>query len=177
VVRCFSATGTLWENMSPEPAPGAARGAPPAPGAPAKPDFVGWGGIGPVAVLFEYVFGLRADAPAGSLTWDVRLLDAHGVRRLPLGQRGDVDVACAGRGAFDEPPRVTLRATSDVRLVLRWGRRSTADGGYRPDRSDAAAGALREAVHDLRLPPGAARAEFTFTAGDASVVPTVPAQA
>ena len=174
VVRCFQATGTLWENMAPEPAP-AAGGAPsrqstPVPGTPAKGDFVGWAGIGPVAVLFEYVFGLRADAPAGALHWDVRLLDAHGVRRLPLGSRGVVDIACAGRGAFDEPPRVTVRTTATLRLVLRWGHSSTADGGFRPDR--ASAGELREATHVLELPAGAPDAEFVFTAGDSSAAPS-----
>ena len=66
VARCFAATGTLHENMAPELAPGAARGAAPVPGNPAKPDFVGWAVLGPIAVLIEYVFGLRPHAqPAG----------------------------------------------------------------------------------------------------------------
>ena len=33
----------------------------------------------PIAVLLEYVFGLRPDAPARRLLWDVRLTEAHGV--------------------------------------------------------------------------------------------------
>src|SRR6185295_3293683 len=52
-----------------------------APGTPSKPDFVGWTGLPPIAVLLEYVLGLRPDAPARRLLWDVRLTDAHGVRR------------------------------------------------------------------------------------------------
>lgn len=48
-LQVFNDTGTVWENYSPEEA---------APGSPAKPDFCGWGGLGPVAVLFEFIFGL-----------------------------------------------------------------------------------------------------------------------
>jgi hypothetical protein len=44
----------------------------------ARQDFVGWTGLPPVAVLFEYVFGLRPDVPTGALTWDVRLLEGQG---------------------------------------------------------------------------------------------------
>src|SRR5690606_9831887 len=40
VTRTFRDTATLWENYAPERA---------APGNPARPDFVGWAGIGPVA--------------------------------------------------------------------------------------------------------------------------------
>jgi hypothetical protein len=112
VTRCFAATGTVWENMAPEPPRGpAAAGTPkgcPVPGSPSKGDFVGWSGLGPVAVLFEYVFGLRADVPGATLVVDVRLLDGYGVRRYPFGEAGVLDIAVASRGAFDEPPRIVV---------------------------------------------------------------------
>ena len=169
VTRCFAATGTVWENMAPEPPRGpAAAGTPkgcPVPGSPSKGDFVGWSGLGPVAILFEYVFGLRADVPGATLVVDVRLLDGYGVRRYPFGEAGVLDIAVASRGAFDEPPRIVVKANRALALVVRWGRRCTAEGGFRPDRSEAAAGALREARHALRPPPGAAEATFEVTAG------------
>ena len=80
VVKVFEDTGTVWENYAPESA---------APGAPSKPDNVGWSGLGPVAVLFEYVFGLRPNIPQSELLWDVRLLEEHGVERYPFGRDGD----------------------------------------------------------------------------------------
>jgi len=148
VVSCFRNTGTVWENMSPEHGPTAAtataasapaasrapsaRG--PLPGDPAKPDFVGWGGLGPIAVLLEYVFGLRADVPGGRLEWDVRLMDAFGVRRFPYGATGWLDLRCASRGALDEPPRVTVTASGvpgPLTVTLRWGGRAIMDGGAR----------------------------------------------
>ena len=116
VVRVFEETGTVWENYAPER---------PAPGKPAKPDFVGWSGLAPVAGLFEYVFGLRADAPDGRLLWDVRLIEDHGVRRYPFGVEGVLDLSCASRGSAREEPRIEARSTVPLELVIRW------DGGER----------------------------------------------
>ena len=111
VVAVFEKTGTLHENYAPESA---------APGTPSKPDFVGWTGLPPIAVLLEYVFGLRPDAPARRLLWDVRLLDAHGVRRYPLGADISLDVSCAARSAPTDPPRIEATASAPVEIEARW---------------------------------------------------------
>jgi hypothetical protein len=71
-------------------------------------------------VLLEYVFGLRPDAPARRLVWDIRLTDAHGVRRYPLGPDVSIDLACAARRAPADPPRVEATASAPVELELRW---------------------------------------------------------
>ena len=42
----FNQTGTFWENLAPES---------PAPGSSAGPDFCGWAGLGPVAVVREFL--------------------------------------------------------------------------------------------------------------------------
>jgi len=111
VVAVFQKTGTVYENYAPESA---------APGVPAKPNFVGWTGLPPIAVLLEYVFGLRSDAPAGRLLWDVRLTEAHGVRRYPFGPNVSIDLSCAARRAPSEPPRVEATATAPVEVEVRW---------------------------------------------------------
>jgi hypothetical protein len=111
VVTVFEKTGTLWENYAPESA---------APGTPAKPDFVGWTGLPPIAVLLEHVFGLRPDAPARRLLWDVRLTEGHGVRRYPFGRDVAIDLACAPRRSPQEAPRVEATATRPVDLEGRW---------------------------------------------------------
>jgi hypothetical protein len=72
------------------------------------------------AVLLEYVFGLRPDAPSRRLLWDVRLTDAHGVRRYPLAKDVSIDLACAARHALTDPPRVEAAASSPVEIELRW---------------------------------------------------------
>ena len=112
VVAVFEKTGTVHENYAPESA---------APGTPSKPDFVGWTGLPPIAVLLEYVFGLRPDAPARRLLWDVRLLDAHGVRRYPLGRGHLARSLAAPRVARPaDPPRIEATASAPVELEVRW---------------------------------------------------------
>ena len=95
------------------------------------------------SLFWRYVFGLRANVPAAELVWDIRLLDSFGVKRYPFGAAGMLELAVAPRGAFDEPPRITASSNVPLSLVVRWGRRSVADGGYRPDRS--ASPSIREA--------------------------------
>ncbi|CAI6043615.1 MGH1-like glycoside hydrolase domain-containing protein [Cohnella sp. JJ-181] len=107
----YESTGTIWENYSPEHV---------APGNPAKPDFVGWSGITPIAVLFEYVFGLKPNVPHATLEWDVRLLDAHGISRYPYGNDGILDLRCEKRTSPKEKPVITAKANIPVTLVVRW---------------------------------------------------------
>ena len=117
VARVFGETRTLWENYAPERA---------APGNRAKDDFVGWSGLAPVAGLFEYVLGLRADARNGRLLWDVRLQERHGVNGYPFGRDGVLDLSCAARSAAGEEPEIQIRSTVPLELVVRWnGRQKT----------------------------------------------------
>jgi hypothetical protein len=111
VTEVFRQTGTLWENYAPESA---------APGDPARPDFVGWGGLAPITVLLEYVFGLRPDVPNRRLVWDVRRLESHGVDRYPFGPAGQLSLRCAARERPSERPQVTISGNTPVDLDLRW---------------------------------------------------------
>jgi hypothetical protein len=112
VVKVFESTGTLWENYAPESA---------APGRPAKADFVGWTGLSAIAMLLEYVFGLRANPPRSRLVWDVQLLEAHGVNRFPFGPAGVIDLSCDARSSSTQPPSVDIRSNVPFELELRWG--------------------------------------------------------
>jgi glycogen debranching enzyme len=117
VVGVFEQTGTLWENYAPERT---------APGNRAKGDFVGWSGLAPVAGLFEYVMGLRADPPSGLLLWDVRLLESHGIRDYPFGREGVLDLSCEARNSVEEEPEIRVHSTVPLELVIRWeGREKT----------------------------------------------------
>ena len=84
---------------------------------------MGWSGLAPVAGLFEYVFGLRADAPSGRLLWDVRLLERHGVHGYPFGKDGMLDLSCEARNSAEEEPEIQVSSTVPLELVIRW------DGG------------------------------------------------
>lgn len=56
----FEKTGTIWENYAPDSLE---------PGKPARRDFVGWSGLGPIMYLIEYAIGLKADATRNELSW------------------------------------------------------------------------------------------------------------
>ena len=115
VLQVFGETGTLWENYSPDVA---------RPGPEARPDFVGWTGLSPVSVLLEHVVGIRPGSHAGSLLWDVRLTEEHGVERYPLPAGGSADLRCAARGSTNAPPHLSVTTDVPLRLEVRAGTRS-----------------------------------------------------
>lgn len=73
VAEVFANTGTLWENYAPDAA---------APGKPARPDFCGWSALGPIAILIETVLGISVNGSLDEVTWNLRLEESHGIRRL-----------------------------------------------------------------------------------------------
>jgi len=111
VVTVFEATETLWENYAPESA---------SQGDPALKDFVGWTGLAPIAVLFESVLGLRPAVGRNELTWDVRLLEEHGVDRYPFGPDATLDLRCAQRRNAEDEPLITATGTRPVELTVEW---------------------------------------------------------
>lgn len=62
MAKVFQTTGTIWENYAPDS---------PTPGRPAKSDFVGWSGLGPILYLLEYGIGLKPDVASNKLIWTV----------------------------------------------------------------------------------------------------------
>ncbi len=76
MTEVFRKTGTVWENYAPESFD---------PGKPAKGDFVGWSGCGPIALLIENVLGFRCDGVRNELTWYLHRSDKHGIERLHFG--------------------------------------------------------------------------------------------
>ena len=83
----FKKTGTVWENYSPDNFEQ---------GNQAKPDFVGWTGDGPIALLIENVLGLRSDGADNELTWRLRRLDAPESRSSGSDRHGLGRVRSAG---------------------------------------------------------------------------------
>jgi glycogen debranching enzyme len=117
VAQVARETGTIWENYSPERAQ---------PGNEARRDFVGWGGASVITVGLEHVLGLRTSE--GRVTWDLRLLERHGVRRLPVGSDATVDLIVAARSDVNDEPVLTARTDRPVTVTIQWagGRRTVA---------------------------------------------------
>lgn len=107
---------TLWECYSPEfDRPGIRANSANI----VRPDFVGWSAIGPIAMLIENILGLDLDLIEGTLTWDIRLTEEHGIEDLALGDKARLSVLCRERRTPSEPARVRIRSDRDLKIVLR----------------------------------------------------------
>ncbi len=108
---------TLWESYSPEKD---LPGLQPYEGRRVKPHFVGWTGIGPIAMLIENILGLDVNMPKAQVDWTIRLTEEHGIKSLAIGG-GRADFLCAARHSVNAPARVTIRSTVPVSVILHRG--------------------------------------------------------
>lgn len=109
VVSVYNETGTVFENYSPERA---AKGD-------AKADFVGWTGLAPISIMFEYVFGIRPDAQAKKITWYINRLERHGIEGYRLGD-ATVDLICNSRETEDDMPVINVKSDKPVTVEVIW---------------------------------------------------------
>ncbi len=107
VVAVFKETGTIWENYAPQQV---------AHGEPAKGDFVGWSGIGPIAFFIEYAIGIQADATRNRITWDIRSPARVGVERFWFGGK-TVSLVCEKADAAGVR-MVTVKSDGDFGLAV-----------------------------------------------------------
>jgi len=106
---------TLWECYAPDAlAPGTRWDATWL----SRQDFVGWTGLGPVAMLVETVIGLDVRAAEGRVVWHLARTDRHGVERLPWGpgDEATISLVAAARAAEDAP--VTIEVAADAPFEL-----------------------------------------------------------
>lgn len=111
ILQVFKKTETFWEYYAPESAN---------PGLLARPNFVGWTGLPPIAVLFEGIFGITVNFPKKTVIWNVNLLDVHGVTRFPFGKEGVISLKCFNRKSTTEPPKIEIESNVEFNLELNW---------------------------------------------------------
>lgn len=111
VYSVFEKTGTLYENYAPD-----YRAA----GVPSKKDFVGWTGLAPISVLFEFVFGINYDFSQNKLVWEIRENGKHGIKRYPL-KNGFIDLVCEAVLDGQDFPQVKIRSDLPINVELRHG--------------------------------------------------------
>ena len=126
VLEVYKKTGTFWEYYAPESAE---------PGFMARDNFVGWGGVAPIAVLLEYIMGIRADYSKSQISWDLNLLESHGVDRYPYGPNGEISLRAGKRSRLNDRPSISIKTNVPFTLVLRYGDKEekvevTASGTY-----------------------------------------------
>lgn len=117
VVEVYKDTDTVFENYAPE----FVNEGRPAKGNIARRDFVGWTGLTPISVLFEYVFGIKPDADKNRIVWDINLTEEHGVKKYPFGKEGELTLLCMARKDVNEMPQIILESNVDVELEVIWG--------------------------------------------------------
>lgn len=109
VVEVYNSTGTLFENYAPDKVQGNDR-----------KDFVGWTGIVPISVLFEYVFGIRPDVPNNTIVWDINLTDAFGITDYPFGKNGTISFNCQKRNSHFDEPSIEVKSNTRFTLIVKW---------------------------------------------------------
>ncbi len=119
VVSVFNDTGTVYENYAAMPG----EDGRPRQGNVSHADFVGWTGIVPISVLFEYVFGIKPDARNNVVNWYVDLTDAFGVENYPFGTDATLTLKCEKRKNAAAEPQVTVTSDKPVTVRVFW------DGG------------------------------------------------
>jgi hypothetical protein len=111
VAEVFAKTDTIWESYSPTAVePGKIYGQL------VRNEFVGFSGIAPIAMLIEHVFGIRASVDR--IDWDMRLPEAHGIRRLRLGDGTRVDLECGPAPADGSSRKISVRASRPIPVYI-----------------------------------------------------------
>jgi glycogen debranching enzyme len=110
VVETFALQRDITENLAPDRPQACGVG-----------KFVGWGGIGPVANLIEYLLGFDVDAPQNKIVWRITRTEKHGLKNLKFGPN-TVTMLCERRAQPDAPCRLTVSTTGDFVLAVITGR-------------------------------------------------------
>jgi hypothetical protein len=82
-------------------------------------DFVGWGGLAPIANFIEYILGFDITVPENAITWRISRTERHGIQNLKFGTFY-VQLICEARQTADEPCRLTISSGGafDLRVVV-----------------------------------------------------------
>lgn len=104
----YRKTNTLFENYRPEDV---------AEGVHARPDFVGWTGVGPIAALIENVMGIQVNGANDTVYWDLALAEKHGIKNLQFGDNR-IDIEVDDRLTPDSGARIRVKTNSPFTLLV-----------------------------------------------------------
>ena len=111
VFEVWQKTGTFWEYYAPEKCE---------PGLMARPDFIGWTGLPPIAVLIEAVFGINANYGRKEVLWNINLTEEHGINAFPFGTSGEIDFKVFDRKSPGDAPVLEVVSDHEFTLILNW---------------------------------------------------------
>lgn len=107
MAAAYASTGTIWEHYAPES--GAGEGV---------KDFVGWSGLGPIALLIESVLGIRADGASGTIVWRPTLPLRNGIENLTI---GDAAVSLIASRIADGARTLSITTNAPLRVAIDTG--------------------------------------------------------
>ncbi len=107
-------TGTLWELYAPDHVRPGTRWDATWLG---RQDFVGWTGLGPIALLLEQIIGLEADAGSDTLHLYLQRSDRHGVEGYRFGDQL-LDLVVQARSGPEAQANIELSSSDDFTLVV-----------------------------------------------------------
>jgi len=102
---------TLWECYAPE----SARPATTERGDLCRKDFVGWTGLGPIAMLIETIIGIEIDYPSRKIRWHSPILTEHGIENLRFGPH-KITLLAGPRQNANERPAIKVEADCEVEV-------------------------------------------------------------
>jgi hypothetical protein len=106
LLEAYNREHTITENLAPDAAIGYG-----------VKEFVGWGGIGPVSNLIEYVLGFHVNAPQNTIEWHITRPDQHGIENLAMGGTS-VNLLCDERHSTNDSCHVICESSGDFVLKV-----------------------------------------------------------
>ena len=89
-------------------------------GSSSLPNFVGWTGLIPISIMFEYVFGIKPDAENNKIVWHVNLTERHGIEKYPFGKDGELTLMCNKRSSVAEKPEIIAKSNIPLVIEIMW---------------------------------------------------------
>lgn len=108
------AYGGIWEAYSPEYlSPATDKG-----DYHVRDNFVGWSGLGPIAMFIENIIGLSFNAPSNTISWRITERGRHGLENICFNGK-NISLVCEGRKAGEAGGATRVRVECDGKINLR----------------------------------------------------------
>jgi hypothetical protein len=112
----YRQTNTVWELYSPDKINGKYKQGTYSNGLDCGKEYVGWSGLGPIAMLIEDIIGLDTDAPNNTVTWQLTRMDHHGIKNLHF---GSVTTSILAESRTDKDRvKITVESNNDFHLKV-----------------------------------------------------------
>lgn len=79
-----------------------------------RQDFVGWTGLGPIALLIENVLGFDIDGKDNLIRWNIKRTDRHGIKNIMLGDQ-KVTLICE---STDNKIKINIKCEKPFKLII-----------------------------------------------------------